>query len=387
MPMNWTIAHASVRGRSHFRSGKPCEDAVAVGSSQDKNWAIAVLCDGAGSAKCADEGARFASSSFLKSLEKISQKLDDNQPGPWLTDQIAQEIINFRSSLRQKVGDANMRDYHCTLVACLLSDTGGFAVHIGDGAIFGEDADRNEILISAPENGQYANETFFITEPHWIKHLRVTPISKMRWVALCTDGGAALTMQNEKNMKKGFVYPCIEAILSDLSASNTDKVVSDFLSDPKADDVTADDKSLVFILSSELDKNEFQYSPSVDAPSITQPPQSGPSEGVLSSVKTRTRTPRAKRLFPKKNILMPEKIYGIPRKTALLTASISISTFVVFIVFYLNFSGEKNANHIIDEKIDTEICKIIKWYDGDLYPVPDIISIQKKRGSNDLNEI
>lgn len=360
--MNWVTAHASVRGSSHLKNGKPCEDAATVTLSEDQQWAIAVLCDGAGSAEHAEEGAKFTSTYFHNSLERISNKLNQNQPGPWLTDEIAQEIINLRSSLRKKVGDENIHDYHCTLVACLLSDKGGFAIHIGDGVIFGESADRKEALISAPENGQYANETFFITEPHWIKHLRVTPIPKMLWVALCTDGGAALAMQNERAIKKGFVYPCIQAIQTDTTKIDANKVISEFLSDPLADAVTSDDKTLAFLISPNVEAHDLQMPPP-DASNLERKPAAFQSIGSkIPKVKIDKSPLQEERSLPEL-IWTKAYLFSDLKKIKLAVIAAIFVLIFVFLAFALGAffekenSKEKNSSQY-EDKIETEEGKI-----------------------------
>jgi hypothetical protein len=178
--------------------------------------------------------------------------LDTHEPGTWITDFIVQKILDTRAELRVLASEDNISDFNSTLVACLLSPTGGFSIHIGDGAIFGESNDGRLEVISSPENGEYANETFFVTEPHWIRHLRVTPMKPMRWLTLCTDGGTALTMENEEVVKTGFVYPLLRAIASTDNREQKSKILEGFLSDPKADTLTTDDKTVVVMMASSL---------------------------------------------------------------------------------------------------------------------------------------
>ena len=97
-------------------------------------------------------------------------------------------------------------------------------------------------MISKPENGEYTNETFFITEGNWIKHLRVTPLPRLDWVVACTDGGAALILENEIEVKPKFLVPFFQELISDKFTKKN--YISEVLSDPKANALTTDDKTI-----------------------------------------------------------------------------------------------------------------------------------------------
>ena len=158
---------------------------------------------------------------FYEVLINLSNEIDAKGLGTWITDYLVANITILRNELRAKYNTDKLNDFHCTLVSVLLGEKGGLIAHIGDGAIFGGQASKdkketnlsNDLFYSLPENGQYSNETFFITENAWIKHLRVTPISSANWICLGTDGGMALAMQNESEVKSGFVAPVIKEIV------------------------------------------------------------------------------------------------------------------------------------------------------------------------------
>ncbi len=64
--------------------------------------------------------------------------------------------------------------FACTVVAFAIHKNGDWvAVHIGDGGIIGRDQDGDLKIISLPENGEYANETYFVTQDDAIQHIRV----------------------------------------------------------------------------------------------------------------------------------------------------------------------------------------------------------------------
>jgi len=254
---DWLLAKASVKGTSHINSGSPCQDASIIRTDHSGKWLIAVASDGAGSAKRADEGADFVTDKFANALTELSKELESQKPGSWVSDFVINVILKTRSHLRNQAGDEGIQDFNCTLVACLLGLEGGFSIHIGDGAIFGQRQDPssthktgpdNVNYVSPPENGEYANETYFLTEGYWIKHIRITPMPPLDWVLLCTDGGAALSMKGETEPKPGFLFPVIKKLKGAKNDHQRDSLLEGILKDSKADKVTGDDKTLTIAI-------------------------------------------------------------------------------------------------------------------------------------------
>ena len=161
----------------------------------------------------------------------------------------------------------NIRDFNCTLVACLQGPQGGFSIHIGDGSIVGGYREQSNgyevgrIFVSKPENGEYANETFFITEKDWIRHLRITPMPKLDWVLCCTDGGGALALVNDEAPKIGFLEPVMERVFHFDDQHLRQKALADYLSDVQSNKVTGDDKTLALAIQPGKEKNLDWYKP------------------------------------------------------------------------------------------------------------------------------
>ncbi len=58
------------------------------------------------------------------------------------------------------------RDFAATLVLAVTDGLQTFIAHVGDGAVVGRlVVDQEWQLLSAPENGEYASTTFFVTDP------------------------------------------------------------------------------------------------------------------------------------------------------------------------------------------------------------------------------
>jgi hypothetical protein len=249
---NWFFSGASVIGQSHQTSQIPCQDKFSCKVSGDGRWLSVAVSDGAGSALNAEAGAQITSTIFCEELLGLSKQLESRAPGEWINDFVVECVLKVRNQLRIKAKSDDIKSFHCTLVAALVGPEGGFSIHIGDGSIFGgqfkHDTKLREVelnsnfVISKPENGEYTNETFFITEGNWIKHLRVTPLPRLDWVVACTDGGAALILENEIEVKPKFLVPFFQELIS--HKFTKDNYISEVLSDPKANALTTDDKTI-----------------------------------------------------------------------------------------------------------------------------------------------
>lgn len=251
----WLIAKASVIGTGHKTVGLPCQDSCFVETSADGQWASLVISDGAGTARHSEKSSALVCEFFGRSLIELSGELNHREPGAWINDFVIEKIIETRKQLRSLANSDSLKDYHCTLVASLIGPTGGFLIHIGDGALFGGDyKDLDEVnnviapnfVISEPENGEYANETFFITEGDWIKHLRITPIRPVDWIVLGTDGGTSIAMIADKQPKPGVIIPLLRQLNGSDDYTKLDEKLLNVLTDPRTDKITSDDKTLCF---------------------------------------------------------------------------------------------------------------------------------------------
>jgi hypothetical protein len=283
---NWLHSGSSVIGQSHLTSQIPCQDKFSCRVSGDGRWLSVAVSDGAGSALNAEAGAEITSTIFCEELLGLSNQLEFRAPGEWINDFVVECVLKVRNQLRTKAKNDDIKSYHCTLVAALVGPEGGFSIHIGDGSIFGGqfkyDAKRGEVelnsnfVISKPENGEYTNETFFITEGNWIKHLRVTPLPRLDWVVACTDGGAALILEKEIEVKPKFLVPFFQELISNKFTKHN--YISEVLSDPKANVLTTDDKTIfVAMRSSAIQAIPLNFtkveSVSVNSPNEPKQPQ------------------------------------------------------------------------------------------------------------------
>lgn len=266
MPLNeneWLVSKAVVRGKSHIDKDTPCQDFCDVRTSADGRWVVAVVCDGAGSARKSDVGARVVATDVTSALIDATDEIEERGPGAWLKDYVYDVLIEVRKKLRES-GDS-IYDFHCTLVGVLIGRSGGFFFHLGDGlALAGkarcvesqpgvrEVSLWNDMLFSEPENGEYANETFFVTQDDWIKHLRALAIpGGCDIVALMSDGTMPFVFQNNGPYSP-FIDPVVSRLIKTLDREERDNALHEILASPETYRATDDDKTLFVAVRKEL---------------------------------------------------------------------------------------------------------------------------------------
>jgi hypothetical protein len=364
---NWLYSGASVMGQSHQISNVPCQDKFSCKVSGDGRWLSVAVSDGAGSALNAEAGAEITSTIFCEELLGLSKQLDTRAPGEWINDFVVECVLKVRNQLRAKAKSDDIKSFHCTLVAALVGPEGGFSIHIGDGSIFGgqfkNDSKGGEVelnsnfVISKPENGEYTNETFFITEGNWIKHLRVTPLPRLDWVVACTDGGAALILEKETEVKPKFLVPFFQELISDKFTKNN--YISEVLSDPKANALTTDDKTIfVAMRSSAIQARPLNFTKNESANVI---PPNEPNRTVQPEAQQTHDSLGVKKNSPK-SIITPKNSI-ILLGCILITAGLIFATFKWFEsdtkveekISNTNTTANESNNPSSNEKSDQEV--------------------------------
>jgi hypothetical protein len=256
---DWLMALAVVQGKSHIDRNTPCQDYCAVRTTADGHWLAAVVCDGAGSAARAGEGAQIVAESFSQNLILEIPQIERHGWG-WL----GNRVHGIVGHVRDVVGSAGrIEDFNCTLVAVLLGPAGGCFYHIGDGAALAskvswEDEGAewcsprvklwNEIILSEPENGEYANETFFVTGKDWRGHLRRCKLpDDLDIVALMSDGAMPFVLQKARPYSP-FMDPTICALLRAPGRRERDALLNDYLASQQTYRISSDDKTLFIAL-------------------------------------------------------------------------------------------------------------------------------------------
>ncbi len=248
--MNWRIVSASVVGTSHQSRGEPCQDHCLAGTwcaPDGAHYLVALVADGAGSARFGKEGAAFACQEGKRLIEESLGNRTGGHP-------TREEVMGWVSALRAQLvvhaaaAQTPLRDYACTLLTAVLGPDFGVFYQIGDGGIV---ASRNGLLhpVLWPDRGEYANETRFLTDENAPGYLQYT-----LWdtasddVALFSDGLQCLALVYESRTVHTPFFSPMFAVMHQTElescAAWSDQLAL-FLSSPRVNERTDDDKTLV----------------------------------------------------------------------------------------------------------------------------------------------
>ena len=175
------VVAASVAGLLHVNKKIACQDCFNY--TIGKNL-VAVVSDGAGSAKYGKIGAKNVCETLCDLLKNASFT------------KIESEVIRAVKVVREKLllhrfnktkNEEGLPSFAATIVGVVYNEGRGVFFHIGDGAGIALH-DDNKYTISRPANGNFSCETFFYTMHNWQDSLRFTKIDKSDTIFLMTDG-------------------------------------------------------------------------------------------------------------------------------------------------------------------------------------------------------
>jgi hypothetical protein len=251
---SFEIVAASVTGQAHEASGEGCQDFFAFDSGN--GWAVAVVSDGAGSAARALDGARIVGEEICQMLagtvrSREASVLTDGNCS-WANDSLAHAIEYARARcLAVAKEDEQLSDFHATVVGVLLLERCGLLFHIGDGGVSVHrrcSAGLETIAFSEPENGEYSNQTFFFTEPHWKSHLRTVEIGDApESVWLMTDGAYELAVSRQLKRLRDTTEDEVIRLVFQEPEGRREAILRAILSSPQAAARNDDDKTVVII--------------------------------------------------------------------------------------------------------------------------------------------
>ncbi len=270
---SWQVYGASSIGKSHIDSNLPNQDSIYL--QKTEHGMVAVVCDGAGSAKFSQAGAAFFSHSIGKMLLSLSGSHSVSHRGiAFDLVQVKQQIIEQLSQIRldlqsQLPAESSLRDYHTTFTGVLIdANHQALLVQIGDSPLITSqfvvrhphiDYFTNLQVYGDDSKNEYVNETHFITQDNWQSFLRVEPIdlSQVDCLALMSDGCADLVFEGASVTPK--IYrPFFGNLLFNLTQSQSlqqgSAIIEQALGNPATYRLTGDDKSLVVLL-----KNQQHY--------------------------------------------------------------------------------------------------------------------------------
>lgn len=243
----WQLIGARATGTSHVATSAPCQDREGfrvVDDADGGEAAIAVICDGAGSASLSDLGAELVCEAFRTKAsgfvcERGTNALTRDDLVVWL------EEIQERIAALAEAENAAPRDFACTLLFLAASEQKTICAQVGDGAIVLNDGECLEVA-HWPENGEYANQTFFVSEGDAQEHLQFASFGPVRDFVVFSDGLQRLALnESERRPHVGFFRPLFDTVRAAYKLDRTKNELEAFLSSDRVNSKTDDDKSIV----------------------------------------------------------------------------------------------------------------------------------------------
>ena len=248
--VSWRLVDGYAVGTSHLESNLACQDRCAVGVLAEGRVAVAVLADGAGSAAYAERGAELVCAALMDAIGNDVADVRDlavigeTTVRSWLAEARAQ--IASEAACQ----DHDVREYAATALACIAGDDHTICLQLGDGGIVVRPAGEAFALAMWPENGEYANQTFFVTDDDAIERVAIARFGRVDDVVVFSDGISRLALDHAtRTAFSPFFEPLTRAVReSDRSRAELSADLDAYLASEAINARTDDDKALAVVI-------------------------------------------------------------------------------------------------------------------------------------------
>ena len=240
----WLMNGTAIQGRGHISEGTPCQDKIT--SKYNGATYVIALADGAGSAALSHIGAEkcvdIITQYFLDNFEDCYANEDDNS----LKKSIYEKLIENLNQLAFE-NHCSIKELACTLL-CVAENNGRFiTVHLGDGIIAFYDNDSVKVY-SSPDNGEFANITYFVTTFNALSKIRIqkAELPEVTAFYLMSDGAGTSLYSSQRNAASNALK-----MISDLSLMYSEDDVREEITNFVKTSIcarTLDDCSIVYMV-------------------------------------------------------------------------------------------------------------------------------------------
>jgi hypothetical protein len=218
---------------------------------------VAVAADGAGNSERAPEGARLACEAVLDQAAawtKAPRKRAGRSRDRDLSQFARRDAKRWVAAVRSRIAKAaraeaiDPREFACTLLVALVDELWAVFFQIGDGAIVYRRPGGEYALAFWPQNGEYANWTWFATDEDAADRLQSCLAEDVHEIALLTDGLQGLALRFATREAHGpFFAPMFERLRREPSSAphRLHEQLAAFLDSAAVNQRTDDDKTLV----------------------------------------------------------------------------------------------------------------------------------------------
>lgn len=246
-PRSIRVIATKITGGLHLAKKKPCQDFYQYACSGNK--LVAVVSDGAGSAKYGKIGAKVVCETLVNVL--INTPLKDAEEAVKKAIDIARRRLVIHR-LNKSKSELEILNFSATLVGAVYHKNRGLFFHIGDGAgiaVYGETTVGTGLryTLSRPANGNFSCETYFYTMSNWRDCLRFTEISKAEALFLMTDGVTNFALSDDAcRLKNGFIEPINRYLKSEQNKMQALRALNNTLDTKQARRLNSDDKTFLW---------------------------------------------------------------------------------------------------------------------------------------------
>ncbi len=167
------IIQCCLQGAKHKKLGLPCQDRTY--SLTQNGVTVIALADGAGNEKYTHsaDGAECVCDTavdfFCNNFDKFYEE-EDTENLKTVLKTVCQRALQKRAD---ELGVDDIIKLSSTMLVCAVKDDKVIVCHIGDGVI-GMTTPEGAMVVSAPDNGEFASSTFFITNPYAEKKISIS---------------------------------------------------------------------------------------------------------------------------------------------------------------------------------------------------------------------
>ena len=194
---NISVYSASVAGTGHLQRGIERQDRVF--HRVEANFAIAVVSDGAGSARNSALGATVTTTRATSAAAWRLLDLAASPSAVELEEVLRESASGARQSLEElsrQTGEP-LQSYANTMLLAIQTDTLLGAAQVGDGGMVISNEQGGFECLTSPQRGEYANQTTFITSREGLAQMEVKVIeAQPRYLAIFSDGLDNLVMEH-----------------------------------------------------------------------------------------------------------------------------------------------------------------------------------------------
>lgn len=231
----------SVAGSSHLRAGKACDDACRLRFSGG-GW-LAVLADGAGSARRSGEGARLAVETAAAWLQQ--NPITPADPAP--ERQLRRCFAVARQSLvtRARRAQCDLAELATTLLVAVVRKGLALSMGVGDGAFVVRLRGGAYATLNREKKAGPANVADFLTDADFRERARFRRLEgDFDALAGVTDGLEPLAFSADRKPFAPFFDPLLACVRHDPPREATRKL-HDFLTGDRLRSASDDDLSIV----------------------------------------------------------------------------------------------------------------------------------------------